>query len=178
MTNPLDELIPRPEAQGDYVEWASVTSVDPRRVALDSDDGESLNLWPCSLTPGLEVGQRVLVLRHGHWATILGSAGGVAMVGVVEGMIAEALKGLPKAVASGVVTAPNSGSSSASVYITLPSGRFSKPPVIVVSHRSVHAYFAYIGASVSEEEFSIWVRRRDGSNVVREITVDWIAVGS
>jgi len=146
--------------------WGTVTEVSPLRIRLDGDTA-ALSMTPDSLLDplGVAVSDRVRVELSGNRVVVLGRSGGQGDTGRV-----------PHAVAAGLTRVSGTGTGMAEVTVTLPSGRFSVPPIVVasVSYSTASAYFIASADSVTTSSFTIRLVR-PGATFAGSYDVPWTA---
>ena len=178
--------------------WATVTGVSPLRIKLDGDT-TAIPTTPDSLiNPAtLAVDDRVRTELSGNRLVVLGRAGGVTTATDAEAILGDedakavtsaalaavladagvrADLGIPYGFAAGIVTITGDGTIHKSAVVTLPSGRFSQAPIVVVGSDNATSGALQVSAITARSTSSFTVRIVSTGNWSGTYSFHWQAV--
>lgn len=80
------------------------------------------------------------------------------------------------AIASGSSTVAFNNVNTASTTITFPAGRFTNPPVVMVTQSASSVNWLVFTGSITANNFICYMFRRDGTNQTVTVNFQWLAV--
>ena len=161
--------------------WGVVHTVSPLTV-IEDGSSNALPVIQSLVDPSsLTVGDMVRVeLAQGGRVVVYGHPGGDPRVGVNEGDIADLARGqdgIPFAMAAGEELVTGDGVGYAEKTVTLPSGRFTQTPIIVLGGTTTGSQqFATKLVDESATEFTIRLMYYNNNDFSSTYAIQWHAI--
>jgi hypothetical protein len=154
--------------------------IDPGPGIDVTGSGTTTNPYVIEALPfgvNLAVNDEATLVANGVTLLTFKGAGISAAAGAAGEVIitVTATTGLTQALAGGKVLAPLTNTSMSAVAVTFPVGRFTEPPMVVVSVNGSNPFFLANSDEPTADGVVLVAFHRDGANVTADVPLSWIA---